>query len=122
MNGRGHRGLQVSSGRLVRLVVFTPVALTAYLLLAGENGLSRVWRQADRIAQLETEVAKIGVENEALTQRTVLLKTDLKTIERIARERYGMVKENESVYMVYPRRPPSAVAARSARASEDGKP
>ena len=42
---------------------------------------------------------------EALAEEARLLKDDLKTIERIARERYGMVKENESVYMLYPHPP-----------------
>lgn len=88
------------------MLVLSPVALTAYLLLAGEDGIFRVWRQVERIERLEAEVAQIRADNDALTTRAMLLRTDLKTIERIARERYGMVKENESVYMVYPSRPP----------------
>lgn len=113
MSLRRHHGLHVLPGRLAHLLVITPVALTGYMLLSGENGLFRVWRQADRIEQLEGEVAQIRVDNQALTQRTRLLKTDLKTIERIARERYGMVKENESVYMVYPSRPDAASSGRA---------
>lgn len=118
MSPRRHHGLHVFPGRLVHLLVITPVALTAYMLLSGENGLFRVWRQADRIAQLEVEVAAIRVDNEAQTQRTLLLKTDLKTIERIARERYGMVKDNESVYMVYPSRPDARKSSETAWRSE----
>jgi cell division protein FtsB len=36
------------------------------------------------------------------------LESDLETIERVARERYGMVKEKETVYMVYSHSPKAA--------------
>lgn len=101
---RSHLGLG-GGRRLGRLIVFVPIATTAYLLSAGESGLFRVWRQVDRIETLHQEIATLREQNQGLLRRASLLRTDLRTIERIARERYGMVRENESVYMVYPKPP-----------------
>ena len=64
-----------------------------------------MWKQHEQIASLEREIADLRAENERLAEQVRLLSDDLATIERIARERYGMVKENESVYMVYPHLP-----------------
>lgn len=101
---RPHLGLG-GGRRLGRLIVFVPIATTAYLLSTGESGLFRVWRQVDRIETLHQEITTLHEQNQGLRRRVSLLQTDMGTIERIARERYGMVRENESVYMVYPKLP-----------------
>jgi cell division protein FtsB len=88
-----------------RLLLALPVLLTAYLFLAGESGLFRVWDRAGQIAEVRAQIGALKVENARMVGEVDLLKNDLKTIERIARERYGMVKPNESVYMVYPEPP-----------------
>ena len=60
---------------------------------------------AHLFAAVQLEIESIAEENTRLQQEAELLEKDLGTIERIARERYGMVRPNESVYMVYPSRP-----------------
>lgn len=82
-----------------------PAVLFAYLFVAGESGYLQVRHRAGQIAALHAEMEAIREENRRLAEEAALLESDLKTIERIARERYGMVKKNESVYMVYPHPP-----------------
>ena len=79
--------------------------LSAYLLIAGDCGLYQVWHRDRQIAALRGEIEGIKENNTRLQQEVSLLEDDLETIERIARERYGMVKAEESVYMVYPHSP-----------------
>lgn len=94
-----------ASRRLSWLLLVLPFVLTGYLLSSGESGVAKLWRQADRIEILRADIERLRRENTDLAERATLLKDDPGTIERIARERYGMVKENESVYMVYPSPP-----------------
>ena len=105
---RQHNGSLIanaSTHRIYALLLVLPFLVTGYLLSAGDSGLSKLWEQSERIGVLEGDIARVERENKALAEEARLLKDDLKTIERIARERYGMVKENESVYMLYPHPP-----------------
>ena len=91
--------------RLQILLVVLPFVVTGYLLSSGANGLSKLWDQSERIEVLRKDISRLEKKNAELIEQARLLKDDPKTIERIARERYGMVKDNESVYMVYPSPP-----------------
>jgi cell division protein FtsB len=94
-----------SARRLHILLMVLPFALTTYLLSSGDGGLSKLWDQSRRIEILEIDIEQLAMKNADLVEEVELLTNDPKTIERIARERYGMVKDNESVYMVYPTPP-----------------
>ena len=91
--------------RLKQLLLAVPVILSVYLLTTGDSGVYKIWYQTRQITALENEIANLKIENTRLEQDAVLLREDLTEIERIARERYGMVKKNEWVYMVYPSSP-----------------
>jgi cell division protein FtsB len=99
------RGAPAAPRQLHILLLILPVVVTGYLLSNVESGAPKLWDQAERIGVLRTDITRLKKENETLTQDIRLLTDDPKTIERIARERYGMVKDNESVYMVYPSPP-----------------
>lgn len=91
--------------RMRRFLLALPVLLTAYLFLTGENGLFRILDRTRQIEAARVQIASLRAENARLAEEAALLRDDLKTIERIARERFGMVRPNESVYMVYPTPP-----------------
>ncbi len=88
-----------------RFLLASLVVLFVYLIVAGDSGIYQVWHRDGQIEALDREILVLREENARLQEEAALLKDDLKTIERIARERYGMVKANESVYMVYPQLP-----------------
>lgn len=94
--------------RARRILLFLPVLLFSYLVLLGDNGLFKVWHHDRRIVALAQEIEQIKVANSQMEKEIAALESDLKTIERVARERYGMVKEKETVYMVYPNSPNAA--------------
>ena len=87
------------------LLLAVPVVISVYLILAGDSGLYQIWHRGGQINALHEEIEVLVKKNVRLQKEVGLLKDDLKTIERIARERYGMIKANESVYMVYPHPP-----------------
>ena len=91
--------------RARRILLLLPILLFSYLNFFGGNGLFKVWHRDRQIVTLAQEIEQVKGINLQLEKEAVALESDLKTIERIARERYGMVKENETVYMVYPHPP-----------------
>ncbi len=96
--GRDHR-------RIKQFLLVAPVVLSIYLFLAGDSGFYQLVAREQQIATLAQEIAVILEKNALLEYEAALLEDNLGEIERIARERYGMVRANESVYMVYPSPP-----------------
>ncbi|MDE2797621.1 MAG: septum formation initiator family protein [Gemmatimonadota bacterium] len=96
--------------RLNKFLIFAPVVLSLYLFFAGDSGIFQLVMREQQIAALKGEIATIRQQNAGLEREVKLLENNLGEIERIARERYGMVYPNESIYMVYPN-PPTALEA-----------
>ena len=100
-----HHLPSTSGRRMARFLVIIPAVFFGYLLAAGDSGFYQVWRRGHRISALRREIDDLEAESARLQKEAALLRNNLGAIERIARERYGMVKANESVYMVYPHPP-----------------
>lgn len=86
--------------------IFCAIALvvSGYLLLSllfGEMGLLKFIKMKQTYAQARKENRELQQENEKLTRRIEMLKTDPDTIEQIARDRLGLVKEGELIYEFY---------------------
>ncbi|MXZ10434.1 MAG: septum formation initiator family protein [Gemmatimonadetes bacterium] len=94
--------------RLNRFLIFAPVVLSLYLFFVGDSGIFQLIMRKQQIAVLKQEIETIRQQNAMLEREVKLLENNLGEIERIARERYGMVYPNESIYMVYPN-PPTAL-------------
>ena len=97
-SGTHHVWPNAGNRRLKQLLIAAPLVLSVYLLTTGDSGVYQIWHQTQQISVIEGEIAALRVENEALKKDANLLTEDLAEIERIARERYGMVKKNEWVY------------------------
>ena len=87
-------------GVIVRIALAVFGLLTvAMLLLAvfNDKGALQVHVQADKLAALETDIAKLDAENKQLTADIQALRTDPTTIEKFAREELKLVKPGEIV-------------------------
>ncbi len=84
-----------------RIVVCTGV-LAAVVLAAvyGDHGLAHLRRMRDEQRNLEQTVFDLQQRNEQLRQRIHRLDTDDLYIEKLARERLGLVKPGELIYRV----------------------
>lgn len=86
--------------KLRHFVVSAILAAAAYFaILGGEHSLYELWRierqhkaELDRLDVLRDSLAR-------LTARVDSLQTDDATVERIARERYGLVRPGERLYL-----------------------
>lgn len=86
-----------------RVLVLGTLAVAGLLLLftSGKRGFLQQFKVHRKKAVLEKEIGALNQEKKRLTSEKESLDS-LETIERIAREKYGMAKENEKVYRVVP--------------------
>ncbi|RPH36559.1 septum formation initiator family protein [bacterium] len=73
--------------------------LGAYLIFGNRGILQRVRLQQQK-SELEVKIRQAEEETKSLQSQSKALDGDKKAIEKVARERYGMVREGEKVYKV----------------------
>lgn len=65
----------------------------------GNNSYIKRVGYQKRINELEAEIKQYNDSAEIYSQKAIQLNTDPETLEKIARERYGMKHENEEVFI-----------------------
>ena len=97
-------------------------ALLLVLLLGfalfGDKGVLRLVKAYHQKQELQAQVEQLQQENRRLQQEIEALKNDPQTIERLARQELGMVREDEIVYQF----PPNKAAAKQLPESSGEKP
>jgi cell division protein FtsB len=76
------------------------IALFALLIhdVFGPHGFIAMRRTQKEIEQIQEQIGKINDENKSLTDQVNSLKTDPKSIERIAREEMGLARPGEMIF------------------------
>lgn len=62
------------------------------------TGVPQYWLMTQELKKTQTEIASLAEANATLREEIRLLESDPFTLERLARERLGYVKEGETVY------------------------
>ena len=73
------------------------IVLCLVWMLQG-TGLPQYWMMTQELDRTQDEIASLEQANTALREDIDLLESDLFTLEQVARERLGYVKEGETVY------------------------
>ncbi len=82
-----------------RLILPALIGLSAYFaLFGGEYSVFEVGRVRAERVDLERRLVELERSNECLRAWALALESDSATIERLARERYGMIREGEVLY------------------------
>ncbi len=79
---------------VVGLVVLTILGFTVF----GENGLFKLARDQHQRSGLLDEADRLRADNEQLRVEIDLLQNDRSYVERLAREKLGMVKPGEFIF------------------------
>jgi cell division protein FtsB len=82
---------------LLGLIVGLPLLL---FLVFGGHGILQRMRLQNQKAELEAKIRQTEAENRTLQAQANALDGDKKAIEKVAREKYGMIREGETVYKV----------------------
>ena len=78
------------------------LALFALLVhdIFGPHGFIAMRRTQKEIDQIREQIGKVNQENKSLTEEVNALKTDPKSIERIAREEMGLARPGEMIFKI----------------------
>jgi cell division protein FtsB len=93
----GLRKLARNRRLMLLLVIGAPILL--YVCFGPRGVMKRVQLQREKTA-LEEQIRSAEAEQRALQAQSKALDGDKAAIEKVAREKYGMVKEGETVYRV----------------------
>lgn len=92
-----HRPKWVPKWLSISFVVF--VAFLVYMLFLGENNYLKINEYKKEINALKAEIKANEDSAAAYDAKVKELHTDRQSLERIAREKYGMKRANEDVYV-----------------------
>ncbi|TDI83838.1 MAG: septum formation initiator family protein [Caldithrix sp.] len=76
------------------------LAIVGYLGFGGDYNFYNLWRLHGAKEQLQAQIRQGGVERDLVLGKLDRLQHDPDYIEKIARERYNMVKPGEKVYLL----------------------
>jgi len=85
--------------KVKRLILPTLLGLAIYYaLFGGEYSLLELQKARSEIKAQSEELILLREENEYLRARTDSLQNDSATLEKLARERFGMIRDGEVLY------------------------
>lgn len=107
--------------RFVNLILVVLILLLQVRLWWGENSLPESWQLESRIQSRQAENDKLAKRNEALAAEVADLQSGLDAIEERARFELGMVRPNETFFLLINKPPVSAAAAETDAPKTSGK-
>jgi cell division protein FtsB len=74
------------------------LVLMGSVILFGNRGVLDNRRLDQKLSDLRKSNEELAVKNDALKKEVLLLRNDMRYIEKVARDELGMVKANDRVY------------------------
>jgi cell division protein FtsB len=106
-NKKTPSGPAQSKGR--RMVQYALLAVGGIFFLdalVGDKGLVELVKTRQDYRALETSLLRVRAENARLREQARLLREDADTIEKLARERLGLIKPGEKLFILKDVAPP----------------
>ncbi len=97
--------------RFLNLILVVLIVLLQLRLWFGESSLPETWQLESRIEVRKAENAELAKRNDALAAEVADLKSGLDAIEERARYELGMVRPNETFFLLIDKPKPSEKAA-----------
>ncbi|MBR1947000.1 MAG: septum formation initiator family protein [Bacteroidaceae bacterium] len=79
---------------------FVTIAFLLIIIFFDENNMIKHFQNQREIAVLKSEIDELKEELEVLSHKSAELHKDIEIMEKVAREKYGMPKEGEEVFIV----------------------
>ncbi len=90
--------------RLLRLVLFLAVVALLWLAFAPDKGVYSVLQKRSRLHELKVETDELEKQNIALMKDIERMENDIEYLEQVARDKHGLLKENEMVFDFSPKK------------------
>ncbi|MBR9976914.1 MAG: septum formation initiator family protein [Bacteroidetes bacterium] len=93
--------MRVLKNRTYTILLFSTILVVGYFLFSTKGFISRVQISAE-LREKQDRVIALHRDIQNLERERDRLRDDKKTIEHVARETHGMIKEGEIVYRIIP--------------------
>lgn len=90
-------------GRRFGLILLVGIPIIGYVLLNPHGMIQRVRLELAK-REMAEKLREAELEQQRLQDLSKRLENDKRTIEKVAREKYGMLREGETVYKVKPKK------------------
>ncbi len=90
----------ISNKLLVRIFIIVVFLVAISFLVFNENGLLKYLKMKNELNQLNDQILKAEDRLRLLTAEIDSLKTSRAKIEKVAREKFDMMKKNEKVFKI----------------------
>ena len=84
----------------IRIVIIAVLAASIAFLLFNENGVVKFLKMKNELNQLNNEILKAEERLKILDSEIDSLKTKDEKIEKVAREKFDMMKKNEKAFKI----------------------
>ena len=84
--------------RLPRIIILVTAVAVLLLLFSPGRSLMSYYRMQKKVSSLARQNARLEERNRELTKEIKRLQTDDAYLEKLARKKYGLLKDNETVY------------------------
>ena len=88
--------------QFIRGIIFLLCITLLILFIFGDHGLLQLYKLKRDRAKVQAQIAQLRKERERVMVEKNRLENDIQYLEKLARERYRMVKPGEKVYKVIP--------------------
>jgi cell division protein FtsB len=93
----------VKENKRATVIVAAAILLFLYVMFNNNGIIARIQLEMEKTEALE-QIRIAEEEQKKLKDQSKALDGDPKAVEKVAREKYGMVRENEKVYKVVPKK------------------
>ena len=90
-------GLRKRAATLGSLIALIALVVGSFF---GDRGILRMVAQRERAESLKREIEQLRTENARLAVEIVALRSDPRSIERLAREELGLARPGETVFLI----------------------
>jgi cell division protein FtsB len=94
---RSEVGLRKRAATLGSLIALIALVVGSFF---GDRGILRMVAQRERAESLKREIEQLRTENARLAVEIVALRSDPRSIERLAREELGLARPGETVFLI----------------------
>ena len=84
--------------KFLKIILIAVIGVVSYFYLCGNTGIIHLIQSKYRQNKLEKNITLLEAENQRAIAEIQSLRSDLKTVERLAREELGLIKKGEVVY------------------------
>ena len=99
---RAQQQVAATQKQFIRGIIFLLCVTLLIIFIFGDHGLLQLYKLKRERAKVQDQIAQLRKERERVMVEKNRLENDIQYLEKLARERYRMVKPGEKVYKVIP--------------------